>query len=248
MRNGHGDRGHEKRREKSANDAHGHTPYEKPSRNREAAELYTSAFSKVKNGVSDDPWRFPRVRVAGVDDRDTVHSADPRDTTVAFYLYSIEHSALSIWLRESPSLLVFPTILTFHTLGMAFLVGTNAAIGLRILGVASQMRIAPMAKFFPLMWAGFCINVVSGVALLIAYPTKALTNPVFYLKLSLIALGVVTALIIRKQIFGDPNVDDRSVPIKWKILAGTSLLFWGGAIVAGRLLPHTYVHFMTESY
>jgi hypothetical protein len=167
---------------------------------------------------------------------------------VAFYLYWVEHSAFSTWLRESTSLLVFPTILIFHTLGMAFLAGTNAAIDLRILGVASQMRIAPMAKFYPLMWSGFWINAASGLALLIAYPTKALTNPVFYLKLSFIALGVVNALLIRKYIFGDANVDRRSVPTTWKILAGASLLFWAGAIVAGRLLPHTYVHFMTESY
>ena len=167
---------------------------------------------------------------------------------MAFYLYSIEHSALSTWLRESPSLLVFPTILIFHTLGMAFLAGTNAAIDLRILGVASQMRISPMAKFFPLMWSGFWVNAVSGVALLTAYPTKALTNPVFYLKLSCIALGVVMTQIIRNQIFRDPDVDNRSVPTKWKILAATSLVLWTGAIVAGRLLPHTYRHFMTDSY
>jgi hypothetical protein len=167
---------------------------------------------------------------------------------MAFYFYWLEHSALSTWLRESPSLLVFPTILIFHTLGMAFLAGTNAAIDLRILGVASEMRLAPMAKFFPLMWSGFCVNAASGLALLIAYPTKALTNPVFYLKLSFIALGVANAVVIKSQVFGDPNVDSRVVPIRWRILAGTSLLFWTGAIVAGRLLPHTYVHFMTESY
>jgi hypothetical protein len=167
---------------------------------------------------------------------------------VAFYLYTIEHSALSTWLRESPSLLVFPTILIFHTLGMAFLAGTNVAIDLRILGVASEMRIAPLARFFPLMWSGFWANAVSGVALLIAYPTKALTNPVFYLKLSFIALGVITTVVIKQRVFQDPGVDHRAVPRNWKVLAATSLLLWTGAIVAGRLLPHTYRHFMTDSY
>ena len=167
---------------------------------------------------------------------------------MAYFLYALEHSAISTWLRESPSLLVFPTILIFHTLGMGFLAGTNAAIDLRILGVASQMRIAPMSKFFPLMWSGFFLNAVSGVALLIAYPTKALTNPVFYLKLSFIALGVVTTQIIRRQIFQDPDVDTRSVPTRWKLLAAASLLLWTGAIIAGRLLPHTSRHFMTESF
>ena len=38
------------------------------------------------------------------------------------------------------------------------------------------------------MWAGFWINALSGILLLIAYPTKALTNPLFYAKLVLIGL------------------------------------------------------------
>ena len=71
---------------------------------------------------------------------------------VAYYFYWIEQSTFSTWLRESPSLLVFPTILLLHTIGMGFLAGTNAAIDLRVLGVASKMRIAPMQKFYPLMW------------------------------------------------------------------------------------------------
>lgn len=164
------------------------------------------------------------------------------------FLASVENTRFSIWVRESSSLWAYPTILFMHTVGLGFLVGLNAAIDLRILGVASQMRISPMAKFFPLMWSGFWVNAVSGVALLTAYPTKALTNPVFYLKLSCIALGVVMTQIIRNQIFRDPDVDNRSVPTKWKILAATSLVLWTGAIVAGRLLPHTYRHFMTDSY
>ena len=48
-----------------------------------------------------------------------------------------------------------------------------------------------MKRFLPVMWFGFWLNAISGVALLIAYPTKALTNPVFYLKLVLIALAMV---------------------------------------------------------
>ena len=37
----------------------------------------------------------------------------------------IETTALSIWLRESPSLWAFPFVLILHTVGLAFLVGSN---------------------------------------------------------------------------------------------------------------------------
>ena len=41
------------------------------------------------------------------------------------------------------------------------------------------------------MRIGLWMNLLTGIALLVGYPTKALTNPVFYLKLGLIATGLV---------------------------------------------------------
>ena len=131
---------------------------------------------------------------------------------------------------------------------MGFLAGTNAAIDLRLLGVASEMRISPMQKFYPLMWSGFWINAVTGVVLVIAYPTQALTNPVFYLKLTLIGLAVVNTRMIRNEVFGDPRLDQQPMPRKWKILASTSLFFWAGAIVSGRMLPFTSSQMLTQGY
>jgi hypothetical protein len=75
------------------------------------------------------------------------------------------------------------------------------------------------------------LNAASGIALLVGYPTKALTNPVFYLKLGLIAVALVLVNMIRRrqQQLSDP-----------RMLAVFSLLCWAGAIVAGRLLAYTY--------
>ncbi len=158
----------------------------------------------------------------------------------------IEQTGLSMWLRESPSLLAFPSVIVLHTVGLAFLVGTNVAVDLRILGFASRIPLTPMERFFPVMWAGFWVNAASGVVLLIAYPTKAFTNPVFYIKLLCIALGVTSIRMIQKQVFGDPSLDEGPVPRKGKILAGASLFFWVGAITAGRLLAYTYSHYMAS--
>ena len=166
--------------------------------------------------------------------------------TVAYYFYWIEQSTFSTWLRESPSLLVFPTILLLHTIGMGFLAGTNAAIDLRVLGVAPRMRIAPLQKFYPLMWSGFWVNLATGILLIIAYPTQAFTNPVFYVKLGFIALAVTNTLMIRRAVFADPRLDEMAVPARWKLLATTSLFFWAGAITAGRLLPYTTRQLMTN--
>ena len=106
----------------------------------------------------------------------------------------------------------------------------DAAIALRILGVAPQVPFTEMQRFFPVMWFGFWLNAVSGVLLLIAYPTKALTNPVFYLKLLLIALAVTSAV--------------KAMPKASKLWASMSLAGWTGAIAAGRLLAYTYTRLM----
>ena len=45
----------------------------------------------------------------------------------------IEQSALSVWVRESPSLLAFPFILFLHTLGLALLAGISVALDLWLL-------------------------------------------------------------------------------------------------------------------
>src|SRR5678816_2541795 len=96
----------------------------------------------------------------------------------------IETTELSIWLRESPSLWAFPFVLILHTVGLAFLVGANVALDARVLGLAADVPPTTLRRYDVVMWAGFWVNAVSGVLLLIAYPTKALTNPLFYGKLA----------------------------------------------------------------
>src|SRR5687768_5223382 len=112
----------------------------------------------------------------------------------------IESTAFSTWLRESPSIWVFPFVLILHTVGLAFLVGANVAINARVLGAAATVPLASLDRCLAVMWLGFWVNAVSGVLLLIAYPTKALTNPLFYAKLALIAAALALAHPLRTEI------------------------------------------------
>src|SRR4051812_10104573 len=98
-------------------------------------------------------------------------------------LDALENTWLSTMLRDSPNVFLYPTILAFHTLGLAFFVGISTAIALRILGVAPDIPLAPFKKLYPLMWLGFFFNAVSGLLLLIIEPTKFLTMVDFYIKL-----------------------------------------------------------------
>jgi alkylation response protein AidB-like acyl-CoA dehydrogenase len=57
----------------------------------------------------------------------------------------LESTALSTWVRESGSLWAYPMVLTAHTVGMSLLVGANAVIDLRLLGVAPRVPLGPLA-------------------------------------------------------------------------------------------------------
>lgn len=155
----------------------------------------------------------------------------------------LESSAFSIWMRESPSMFAFPGILAAHTVGLAFIAGLSAAIDLRVLGVARGVPPAAFTRFLPYMWFGLWVNIVSGLAVLMAYPTKALTNPVFYLKLGLIAAALVMFRPILRWARGNSN--DASVTTR--LLAAASLAAWAAAIAAGRLLAYTCIRLTVDS-
>ena len=157
----------------------------------------------------------------------------------------IENTTLSLWLRESPSLWAFPFVLILHTVGLAFFVGANVAWDVRVLGFSMGIPLDALRRYFLVMWAGFWINAVSGVLLLIAYPTKALTNPLFYAKLALIGLGIALALRIRRGV-QDVRADS-DAPEPARTLAAVSLGCWLAVIFAGRLLAYTCTRLTVDS-
>lgn len=157
------------------------------------------------------------------------------------FLVWLEQSGLSVWIRESETLWAFPFILLLHTLGLGIVAGFSVAMNLWILRFAKRHPMAPMQPFFPVVWVGFVINLVSGILLLIAYPTKALTNPLFYLKIVLTIAALWQLQWTHQRIFvaGDPTQPLRPSR-KLRALAGVSFTLWAGAVLTGRLLAYTY--------
>jgi len=153
---------------------------------------------------------------------------------------TIEESGISTWIRDSLSFFAYWFILSFHAIGMGLLVGASVVIDLRILGVARDLPLSPLKGLYGIIWTGFWIQVASGLLLLIAYPTKAFTNPDFYLKLTLIGLAVAFMQKLRQRVFSDSTLTEPEMMTKGKALATWSLVFWVGAVTAGRLLAYTY--------
>lgn len=156
------------------------------------------------------------------------------------FLRSIEDSSFSVWMRESDSPFTFYLVLLFHTFGLSLLVGANALVDMRLLGFFQSIPIAPLKRFFRIMWIGFWINATTGVLLLISYPTKALTNPVFYTKLVIIGFAIWILMRLEKEVFTGTAAPQADVIARGATLAKWSLALWVGAISAGRLLAYTF--------
>jgi len=156
------------------------------------------------------------------------------------FLQTIEDTGFSTWLRESESPFAFYFILLFHTFGLALLVGANMIVDLRLLGFARGIPLAPLKRLFVIMWTGLAINTVTGILLVIAYPTKSLTNFDFYVKLTLIGFAVWVMVRLKNRVFGEAALSEEAMTARGVTLARWSLLLWFGAITAGRLLAYTY--------
>ena len=160
------------------------------------------------------------------------------------FLAWLEATPLSQWVVGSPSIAFgFPGILTLHAIGMGLAAGLSVALDLRILGVARTIPLIQMRGYLPILWAGFWLNAASGVLLLIGYPTKALTNPVFYLKLVLIAVGMTILVRVSRRVAAaaERGETDETLAAALKWTAVVSILCWAGAVTAGRLLAYTYL-------
>jgi hypothetical protein len=151
-------------------------------------------------------------------------------------LTSLERSGVATWIRESPSIWGYPTILTLHTVGLAVLVGANWALDLRLLGVARQIPLTTLEQSFRVMWIGFWINALSGVALFAADATTKGTTSVFMWKLGLIAVGVVVIALLKKIVYGQ-GVAPVAGPAA-RTLAAVSLALWVVAIALGRWMAY----------
>jgi hypothetical protein len=144
----------------------------------------------------------------------------------------LESSALGLWVRESQW--GFPISLSLHAVGMGVLAGAHYVLGLRLLGVAPTLPWRALLGWQPLVWGSALLALVSGLMLVCAYPAKALTNPVFYLKMLLVAAGLWAFCQWRNRVRASA---DPAFP-RW--LAPLLLLTWTAAIFGGRFLAYTY--------
>jgi hypothetical protein len=150
----------------------------------------------------------------------------------------LEQTSVGAGVRES--LWLFPAIETVHLLGMAALVGTVGVFDLRLLGwTLRRERVSELGRrLLPWIWAGFAVQVVTGVLLFSSEAVKVYTNPAFRLKMLLIFLAGVHALVFHWTIYRNVASwdDSEGLPIGAKAAGFVSIVLWVGIVAAGRFI------------
>lgn len=152
---------------------------------------------------------------------------------------AIENSAYAIWVRESPSIFAYTSILSLHAIGLAIIVGLNYLVCLRLLGFVPGIPLPALRKLFPWMYVGFTINLFSGGSLLAANLTNDLENWLFLAKLVFILFAMINLELTRIHVFDRPGpIGPDGLPKHAKAFAWIALILWGLAMVAGRFTAY----------
>jgi len=151
----------------------------------------------------------------------------------------LETSALAIAMRQWTWL--YPAVEIVHILGFVVVVGAAFFFDLRLLGLARSVPVTALARHL-LTWAraGFAVVVPTGLMMFTAHATEMASNPVFRIKLVLIAAAVLNAAAFHQWPFkAVAGWDVAAATPAWaRTAAVLSLLCWSGAIACGRLLAY----------
>jgi hypothetical protein len=152
------------------------------------------------------------------------------------FLQWLESSSFSTWLKESPSLLAYPAVLLAHSLGLVVTAGLSVVISLRLLGVGRGLPLAPLDRFFPVIWIGFWVSAVSGLIMAAVDATAKLANPMFTVKMGFVIVSVALMVLVRRAV-GRADAS-AGTPARGRLLAAASLVCWCGTVAAGRFMAY----------
>lgn len=140
---------------------------------------------------------------------------------------------VSVWVAESD--FGYPLLLSFHSMGMAIVVGLLLVLDLRVFGYATGIPISALSRLMPLAWAGFGINLISGSLLFASSATRLVGNWAFLAKMACVVLGGLTTFWLWHEIRRDNTARARGVAV-------LSVVLWLSAITFGRLIAYIMDH------
>jgi hypothetical protein len=160
------------------------------------------------------------------------------------YIFAIcqwlEQTAVGASVRES--LWLFPITETLHIFGIILLVGATSILDVRLMGLAFRAEpVSKLAKLFlPWAWAGFLIQVTTGLILFSSEAVKMYANPGFKIKMVLILVAGINAFVFHEIAYRSVGKwdNDPVAPLAARAAGLISILLWFGIVAAGRWIAY----------
>jgi hypothetical protein len=134
---------------------------------------------------------------------------------------------------------LWPAAETVHFIGLGLVLGIAGLFDLRLMGLFRRASVAAVAALMPFAFAGFAMNLATGLIFLIGHPEQYAHNLAWWLKVVCLALAGLNAFVFEvsagKEAMTVPAGGD--TPRAAKIIGAVSLLSWCGVLFWGRMLP-----------
>ena len=157
----------------------------------------------------------------------------------------LQDGSVATAIREGETL--FPWIECVHVLAITFVVGSIAAVDLRLLGLASRGR--PFSQvngeIVPLTWIAFVIAAVTGGLLFSSKAVQYAANLSFQLKMALLLLAGINMAVFQLVTFREIDAWDAALPppVRARLAGALSLLLWIAIVACGRVIGFTVTEF-----
>jgi len=128
-----------------------------------------------------------------------------------------------------------------HIVGIALLFGAIVPLDLRLVGCWRSVPIRTLARILvPVAACGLALAIAAGLMLFATRATEYATLTLFWVKLALIACGVVNALLLRTarqwEASQAATATDTEPPPRLRAAGALSIALWLSVIVCGRML------------
>jgi uncharacterized membrane protein len=140
---------------------------------------------------------------------------------------------------------VIPTVQSIHIAGIGIVLASVFMIDLRIFGWAGRDQTLQQTtrRFCPWLWSALVVLLITGVLMVIGEPVRELMSLSFWLKMSLLLIGIVVATLFQLALRrNDPQLGRRvQQPVDDEVPRGSDSPVWCSIIVLGRLIAYDHV-------
>ncbi|WP_265516249.1 DUF2214 domain-containing protein [Nitratireductor luteus] len=152
---------------------------------------------------------------------------------LAEWLQALHDWPLAAFFRRS--VYAYPLLNATHIFALTLLVGTILPADLKILGLFPKLAAEPFLRLMTAISAtGLVLAVATGFLLFSVQPLEYAANAAFLTKISLVALGIANAIVVRTSVAWRRASAGGATGSGLRLGALLSLAIWVAALFAGR--------------